>query len=90
MAVEGAAKVRLELFVEMGVDFGEGTAEMPGNGDAVHLGQVLVDADVAEAAIEEAEADRRAVVDSMELGQALGGKGLETQGHGWVGGGGVE
>ncbi len=46
---------------------------MRGDGEVVHLGEALVDADEAEIAIEEAEADGDAVVDGVELGESLGG-----------------
>jgi hypothetical protein len=39
----------------------------------VHLGEALVNADVSEVAIEKAEAYGDTIVDSVELGQALGG-----------------
>ncbi len=90
MTFECAEEVRLELLISCRMDFGEGPAKVPGYGDIVHLGQPFVDADVAEIAVEKAEANGRAVVDGMELGEALSGKGLETQGHGGVGGGCIE
>ena len=52
----------------------------------MHLGETLVDADEAEVAIKETEADRNSVVDGVELGEALGGKGFEAQRQVGVGG----
>jgi hypothetical protein len=89
-AGEGAAEVRLKLSVKVRVNLGEGATEVSGDGDAVHFGEAPVDADVTKVAIEETETDRSPVVDGMELGEALGGKGLEAQRHGWIGGRGVE
>ena len=90
MTFECAEEVRLELLIEVGMDFGEGPAKMLGYGDIVHLGQPFVNTDIAEIAVEKAKADGRAVVDGVELGKSLSGKGLETQRHGGVGGGGIE
>ncbi len=86
-AGECAVEIGLEVRVEIGKDFGEAAAKMAGDRDVVHLGQTLVDADVAQVAVEEAEADGCAVVDGMELGEALGGLSFEAQRHRRIGSG---
>ena len=67
-------------------DFGDVTSEVGGDGEIVYLCEALVDADVAEVAIEEAEADGNAVVDGVELGEALGWESFEAQRKVGVGG----
>jgi hypothetical protein len=54
LALECATKVRLELLIEAGMDFEERSAKVFGYGKTVHLGEALVDADVAQIAVEEA------------------------------------
>ena len=61
-------------------DLGDIAAKVSGYGKVVHLGKALVDADVAQVAIDEAKPDGDAVVYGVELGEALCGKGLKT-GH---------
>jgi hypothetical protein len=55
------------------------TAEVGCDGEIVYLSEPLVDADVAEVAIDKAEADRDTVVDGVELGEALGGESFEAE-----------
>ena len=55
----------------------------------MHFGKALVDTDEAQVAIEVAEADRDAIVDGIELGEALGGESFETQRKGRIRGWGV-
>jgi hypothetical protein len=55
--------------------------------EIVYLGEALVDADVAEVAIDETEADGDTVVDGVELGEALGGESFEAERLAGVGGG---
>ena len=45
----------------------------------MYLGEALVDADVAEVAIDKAEADGNTVVNGVELGEALGGESFEAE-----------
>src|SRR6202012_4660076 len=54
-------------------------SKMLGNGDTVHLGKAAVDADIAEMAIEKAEACGRAVIDGLELRKTLSGQRLQTR-----------
>src|SRR5579859_2131281 len=85
-----AAKSEQEIWLAQGEfireDLGEGTAEVRGNGNVVHLGQAFVDTDVTEIAIEEGEADGYTIVDGIELGEALGGESFKAQGQARVGG----
>ncbi len=86
-AFERAQEVGLALREFFGDDFGDVAAEVRGDGEVVHLGEALVHADEAEVAIEVAEADGDAVVDGVELGEALGGESFEAQRKVGVGGG---
>ena len=61
-------------------------AEVRGDGKVVYLGEALVDADETQVAIEKAEADGDAIVDGVELGEALGGESFEAQRQVGVGG----
>ena len=88
LALEGVLEIRLpfgELF--RAEHLGDVTAEVGCDGKIVYLGEALVDADVAEVAIDKAEADGDAIVDGVELGEALGGEGLEAEGLAGVGDG---
>jgi hypothetical protein len=78
-AVERAEEVGLALGELLGDDLGDVAAEVRGDGKVVHLGEALVDTDVAQVAIEIAEADGDAVVDGIELGEPLGGERFEAQ-----------
>jgi hypothetical protein len=88
-AVKRAEEIRFTLREHGGHDLGDVSTEMSGDGKVVHLRKAFVDADVAEVAIDEAETDGRAVVDGVELGEALGGQGFEAQGKACVCGGGA-
>jgi len=89
LAVECALEIGLAKGEDGGHDLGDIAAEVGGYGDVMHLGEALVDADVAEVAIDEAEADRDTVVDGVELGEALGGESFEAEREGGVGCGGA-
>ncbi len=71
----------LDILKLIGDDFGNGPSEVCGDRQVVNLCEALVQADKTEIAIEEAEADGSAVVDGIELGEALGGQGFEPQGQ---------
>jgi hypothetical protein len=77
-AVERAQEVGLALGEFLGDDLGDMAAEVRGDGKVVHLGEALVHADVAQVAIEVAEADGDAIVDGIELGESLGGQSFEA------------
>jgi hypothetical protein len=91
-AVALAVERVLEIWLPFGEFFGtehlgDVTAEVGCDGEIVYLGEPLVDADVAEVAIEKAEADGDTVVDGVELGEALGGESFKAERLGGVGGG---
>jgi hypothetical protein len=88
-AIEGAEEIGFVLGIDGGKDLRDVAAEVGGDGEMVDLGEAFVDADVAEIAVEEAEADGDSVVDGVELGEALGGKGLEAERETGVGDGGA-
>ena len=75
-ALQRAADKRLNEGKQVGNDFGDGFAEVRADGSAIHFCEAAVDADVAHAAIEEAEADGGSVVDGLDLREALGGEGF--------------
>jgi hypothetical protein len=78
-AVERAEEIGLALTEFLRHHFGDVAAEVRGDWKVVHLCEALVDTDVAQVAIEVAESDGDAVVDGIELGEALGGESFEAQ-----------
>ena len=78
-ALEGAKEKGFALVIDGGKDFRDVAAQVGGDGEMVDLGEAFVDADVAEVMVEETEADGDSVIDGVELGKALGGKGLEAE-----------
>src|SRR6185312_16200030 len=76
LSLECAADVRLNLWEDIGNNFRNASTEMIGDGHLVHLGEPLVDADVAQIRVEEAEPDGSAVVDGLQLREALRGHGF--------------
>jgi hypothetical protein len=84
-AFESAAEVGFTEWEDGRHDLGDVAAEMGGDWEMVHLGEALVDADVAEVAVDEAEADGDAVVDGVELGEALGRESFEAEGKRGIG-----
>ena len=77
-AIECAFEIRLTLQELRWKDFGEVSAEVGGDGKAVHLGKALIYADVTQVAIEEAETNRGAIVDGIVLSQPQRGRLLQT------------
>lgn len=64
--------------------------EVLGDGEPVHLGETLVNADVAKLTVEEAQADGSAVVDGLKLRLLLVGAQVDLLGRFLTGGGGEE
>jgi len=88
-AVEGTEEIWLAKSELFGEDFRDVTSKVRGDGEVVDLGETFVDADVAEVAIKITKADGDAVVDGIELGEALGGQGFEAKRKVGVGCGGA-
>jgi hypothetical protein len=93
---EFAVTLALEGVLEVWLPFGElfraehlsdVAAEVGCDRKIVNLRESLVDADVAEVAIDIAKADGDTVVDCVELGEALGGERFEAEGLAGVDGG---
>jgi hypothetical protein len=85
---DGGGRLTVECSVKIGLvslelfraeDLGDVATQVSGYGEVVDFGEALVDADVAEIAVEETEADRDTVVDGVELGEALGRESLEAE-----------
>lgn len=70
-AFESALKVGLDLREEIGNNVRHASTEVVGDGDAIHLCKMAIDTDVAQIAIEKAEADGSAIVYSLQLREAL-------------------
>jgi hypothetical protein len=78
-AVERTEEIGLALRELFRNDLGDVAAEVRGDGEIVHLGETPVHADVTQVAIKIAESDGDAIVNSIELGKALGGKSFKSQ-----------
>ncbi len=85
LAVERTQEIRLALRKFVGDDFGDWPAEVRGDREVVYLREAFIEADETQIAIEKTEADGGAIVDRVELGQALGGEGLQSKGQAGVG-----
>jgi hypothetical protein len=82
IAFKGAVKIGFADRVYGRHDLRDVTAEVGCDGDVMHLCEALVDADIAQIAIDEAETDGDAVVDGVELREALSGESFEAEGKG--------
>jgi hypothetical protein len=60
-------------------DFLESAADVGGGGDVVHVGELTVQVNVAHLAVKEAKTDGSAVVDGLELGEAMRGDGIGVE-----------
>jgi hypothetical protein len=83
LASQGAKQMRFHYGKQLGKHFLDRLSNVTLDGDAVHLGESPIYADVAKVLIQKAESDGRAVIDRLELRETLRGNRFEA-GYGIV------